>query len=76
MTVIRAKYPPSTTPVAKISLSFQLSGNGDGFTRSFEMVMIVPIDRLKLDFNPQSSNPCQAVRYKLERFKPRNFTIV
>lgn len=30
------------TPVAKISFSFQLSGSGDGFTRSFEIVMMVP----------------------------------
>lgn len=30
------------TPVAKISLSFQLSGTGDGFTLSFDMVIIVP----------------------------------
>jgi hypothetical protein len=29
-------------PVAKISFSFQLSGNGDGLTLSLEMVMIVP----------------------------------
>lgn len=43
MTVIKARQPPNTIPVAKISFSFQLSGNGDGFTRSFEIVMIVPI---------------------------------
>ena len=30
------------TPVAKISESFQLSGKGDGFTLSFDIVMIVP----------------------------------
>lgn len=42
ITVINAKYPPSTTPVAKISFSFQLSGNGDGFTLSFEIVIMVP----------------------------------
>jgi len=29
-------------PVAKISESFQLSGKGDGFTLSFDIVMIVP----------------------------------
>lgn len=33
---------PMTTPVAKISLSFQLSGSGDGLTLSLEIVMIVP----------------------------------
>lgn len=42
MTVIRARYVPITTPVAKISLSFQLSGLGDGFTLSLEIVIIVP----------------------------------
>ena len=42
ITVITARYPPKTTPVAKISLSFQLSGRGDGFTLSLDMVMIVP----------------------------------
>lgn len=41
-TVPNAKYPPKTTPVAKISFSFQLSGTGDGFTRSLEIVMMVP----------------------------------
>lgn len=30
-------------PVVNISASFQLSGRGDGFTRSFEIVMIVPL---------------------------------
>lgn len=30
-------------PVANISLSFQLSGFGDGFTLSFEIVMMVPV---------------------------------
>jgi len=30
------------TPVAKISLCFQESGSGDGFTLSLEIVMIVP----------------------------------
>lgn len=29
-------------PVANISLSFQLSGFGEGFTRSWEIVMMVP----------------------------------
>jgi hypothetical protein len=29
-------------PVMKISFSFQLSGCGDGFTLSLEIVMIVP----------------------------------
>jgi hypothetical protein len=43
MTVIIAKYPPSTIPVVKISESFQLSGCGEGFTRSFDIVIIVPI---------------------------------
>lgn len=43
MTVIMAKYPPRTTPVAKISANFQLSGIGDGFTLSFEIVIMVPI---------------------------------
>lgn len=43
-TVPNAKYPPKTIPVAKISFSFQLSGIGDGFTRSFEIVMMVPED--------------------------------
>jgi hypothetical protein len=42
MTVIMARYVPITTPVAKISGSFQLSGKGDGLTLSFEIVMIVP----------------------------------
>lgn len=46
ITVIRAKYPPRTMPVAKISLSFQLSGIGDGFTLSFDIVMIVPRARV------------------------------
>lgn len=41
-TVIIARYMPMTTPWAKISFSFQLSGRGDGFTRSLEIVMIVP----------------------------------
>lgn len=41
-TVPSAKYPPNTIPVPKISLSFQLSGTGDGFTRSLEIVMMVP----------------------------------
>lgn len=41
-TVINAKYVPSTTPIEKISRNFQLSGSGDGFTLSFEIVMIVP----------------------------------
>lgn len=41
-TVIKAKYPPNTMPVAKISFNFQLSGRGEGLTRSFEIVMIVP----------------------------------
>ena len=31
-----------TTPVAKISRSFQLSGDGDGLTLSLDIVMIVP----------------------------------
>jgi hypothetical protein len=43
MTVIIAKYPPSTIPVVKISESFQLSGCGEGFTRSFDIVIIVPV---------------------------------
>jgi hypothetical protein len=43
MTVITAKYPPRTIPVANISASFQLSGCGDGFTLSFEIVIMVPI---------------------------------
>lgn len=43
-TVIIARYMPMTTPWAKISFSFQLSGRGDGFTRSLEMVIIVPED--------------------------------
>lgn len=42
ITVISAKYPPRTMPVAKISFSFQLSGIGDGFTLSLDIVMIVP----------------------------------
>ena len=29
-------------PMANISFSLQLSGCGEGFTRSFEIVMIVP----------------------------------
>lgn len=41
-TVITARYVPRTMPVAKISLSFQLSGSGDGLTLSFEIVIIVP----------------------------------
>ncbi|KAJ9556605.1 LOW QUALITY PROTEIN: hypothetical protein OSB04_011219 [Centaurea solstitialis] len=41
-TVIRARYVPRTTPVANISVSFQLSGTGDGFTLSFDIVIIVP----------------------------------
>lgn len=45
MTVIIAKYAPRTTPVAKISASFQLSGRGDGFTLSFDMVMMVPTSK-------------------------------
>ena len=50
ITVIMAKYPPRTTPVAKISANFQLSGCGDGFTLSFEIVIMVPIHvkRLRL----------------------------
>lgn len=46
-TVPNAKYPPKTTPVANISLSFQLSGTGDGFTRSFEIVIMVPGRRVQ-----------------------------
>ena len=42
ITVMSAKYPPRTIPVAKISLSFQLSGCGDAFTLSLEIVMMVP----------------------------------
>lgn len=29
-------------PVVKISASFQLSGKGDGFTLSFDIVIMVP----------------------------------
>lgn len=47
-TVITAKYPPSTIPVVKISASFQLSGRGEGFTRSFDMVIMVPVDTRKM----------------------------
>ena len=47
ITVITAKYPPSTIPVVKISASFQLSGSGDGFTRSFDIVIMVPIHHTK-----------------------------
>lgn len=41
-------------PVANISFNFQLSGIGDGLTRSFEIVIIVPVvainqEREKLD---------------------------
>ncbi|CAL1408760.1 unnamed protein product [Linum trigynum] len=35
-------------PVAKISLSLQLSGTGDGFTLSLDMVMIVPSLRIAM----------------------------
>lgn len=42
MTVMTAKYPPRMTLVVKISANFQLSGKGDGFTLSFDIVMIVP----------------------------------
>nr|CAB3469632.1 unnamed protein product [Digitaria exilis] len=35
-------------PVAKISLSFHESGLGDGFTRSLEMVMMVPSLRMAM----------------------------
>jgi hypothetical protein len=47
MTVITARYPPSTIPVVKISASFQLSGRVEGFTRSFDMVIMVPVDTRK-----------------------------
>jgi hypothetical protein len=47
ITVIIAKYPPSTTPVVKISANFQLSGSGEGFTRSFDIVIMVPIHSIK-----------------------------
>lgn len=30
------------TPVVKISANFQLSGRGDGFTLSFDIVIMVP----------------------------------
>ena len=35
-------------PVAKISSSFHESGVGDGFTRSLEMVMMVPSLRMAM----------------------------
>jgi hypothetical protein len=35
-TVINAKYVPNTTPIENISFNFQLSGRGDGFTRSLD----------------------------------------
>jgi hypothetical protein len=47
ITVIIAKYPPSTTPVVKISANFQLSGGGEGFTRSFDIVIMVPVHSTK-----------------------------
>lgn len=34
-------------PVAKISANFQLSGRGDGFTLSFDIVIMVPANDLK-----------------------------
>lgn len=37
-----------TIPVAKISGNFQLSGVGDGFTLSLDMVMIVPNEKLNI----------------------------
>jgi hypothetical protein len=42
-TVINAKYVPNTTPIENISFNFQLSGRGDGFTRSLDIVIIVPM---------------------------------
>ena len=39
--VTKARYVPMIVPVSNISMSFQLSGIGDGFTRSFEIVMMV-----------------------------------
>lgn len=41
-----------TIPVAKISLSFQLSGIGEGLTLSLDIVMIVPGNR----FTSQARN--------------------
>ena len=45
-------------PVAKISLSFQLSGVGEGTTLSFEMVMIVPSFKIAMirTMNGEKSN--------------------
>ena len=37
-----------TTPVAKISLSFQLSGIGEGLTLSFDIVIIVPVSNIEI----------------------------
>ena len=48
ITVITAKYPPSTIPVVKISASFQLSGSGEGFTQSFDIVIMVPVHTRQL----------------------------
>ena len=39
--VTKARYVPMIVPVSNISMSFQLSDIGDGFTRSFEIVMMV-----------------------------------
>ena len=41
-TVTKARYVAMTVLVSNISFNFQLSGIGDGFTRSFEIVMMVP----------------------------------
>ena len=41
-TVTKARYAPMTVPVSNISLSFQLLDEDDGFTRSFEIGMMVP----------------------------------
>ena len=41
-TDVPERYQPETEPVVKISPRFQLSGIGDGLTRSFEMVIMVP----------------------------------
>lgn len=46
--MINARYVPMTIPVANISGSFQLSGIGDGLTRSLDMVMIVPDYKLTI----------------------------
>ena len=40
--VTKARYVPMKVLVSNISFNFQLSGIGDGFTRSIEIVMMVP----------------------------------